>query len=338
MADEPPSWYVSGSTKLASKPAPTVTTQNDDMNTSQSGEILSTTPLQYREDRLRGDFDTLDDPPAWFSSGKAKLAGDGKTKSYSSIPRQAEREDAKASQSGSKKLSISTSKSERDPMIPKDNTTKSRGSRGSSVSPSDGQRCCGLLFGHRERIIILVVILVALLVIEIINLTKKHSISSDLGLVPREINNIQHVLVFVFFHGSMQHLIFNAICVGVMGFYLLLRGPTMLIGGLVQWLLGGLLIWAAGMPWKHVGFDVITAGMASYCITSGLKEKKPASVIMGVTCIVGSIILMLAVLKKMHGLQWDSLVAGAIVGVLQFLFRYWGRRACGPCCGDKSVV
>eukprot|EP00300_Choanocystis_sp_HF-7_P032840 c4416_g1_i2.p1 GENE.c4416_g1_i2~~c4416_g1_i2.p1 ORF type:complete len:356 (+),score=73.66 c4416_g1_i2:2-1069(+) len=337
MSNDTPSWFLSGSSKLqsgASVFSSPAAEENEPMSYSPKGGSRSYSPKESARERKNSveELKLMSDAPDWLSSGKTKIERappKGGRRSVVGTERQ----------SGSDSRTSTSRDKDSKPMLGKGSKekesrdSKSRLSRGKKkdavIEVEEPKRCCACMpFGKRERVILLMILVLGTSTLEFINYSKKHSLNSSVAIVPRKPGSLLRILVFVFFHESLQHLVFNMLSFCVMGFYLLSSGPVVFLGLLVQWIGGGALIFIGGMNWEHVGFDVLSSGMAVYCIVSGLVDRKIVGILLGVACIAGATVILVVIKKDIPGLKWDSLAAGAIVAVLQFIINIITRKVC----------
>eukprot|EP00300_Choanocystis_sp_HF-7_P040382 c6865_g1_i1.p1 GENE.c6865_g1_i1~~c6865_g1_i1.p1 ORF type:complete len:266 (-),score=52.79 c6865_g1_i1:130-927(-) len=252
-------------------------------------------------------------------SGRAKINGEASKKTTSSASVKAGGDDPSWLRSGV------------EDKDKKKSSTKDK----SKAKKDDTPRCCGIPFGPKTRAAIVAAIVVTIFVLEFVNMSRKHRLNPSVAIFPRKGSDFVRILTFIFFHGSLLHLVFNVLWCAPMGYLLMDKGPILIPGLILQWLLSGLLIWGAGLKYKHVGLDPITAGMATYCILSGFKRKQYLAIALGVGCYVVAAIVLLAAKQHFKGLQWDSLLAGVIVAALQFAARVMSVKFCVKHFGDN---
>eukprot|EP00301_Raphidiophrys_heterophryoidea_P027040 c9454_g1_i2.p1 GENE.c9454_g1_i2~~c9454_g1_i2.p1 ORF type:complete len:353 (+),score=100.15 c9454_g1_i2:61-1119(+) len=348
MADEPPSWFVSGAKKIDT--SNTTSSTNDSFNDSSSRagkkktNNVSTataveveakpswmTPNEYapaastddsvsdlEHTRPRQESDDQD-KPSWFHSGAQKLTQPTPKRSQVATPKESNSKTEKAN-SG--------------------NTKPKQQGRTTTVSSIFSLRSREHSLQTRDIIIILSVLSIIIWCVEFGNMANKHKFNKTFGIRPRVGKDIWKIISFVFLHDSYLHVFFTWVPFVILGFVLLFRtGWLAIFSFLISWGVGGIFVWIAGLNTTHVGLEIISSCMWTFCLFGGLRGKSVVMVVSALASGAFSLFLVVGLKFAVSGIRWDSLLYGGIVGFVMFLisWRFCRERGGGEEAGAKPT-
>jgi membrane associated rhomboid family serine protease len=138
------------------------------------------------------------------------------------------------------------------------------------------------------------------------------------GIIPREAEGLDGVVAAPFLHVGFGHLLANTLPFVAMGLVIGLEGPLRLLGvTAIVAVISGLGVWLiAPADTIHLGASGVVFGYATYLLSRGLFNRRPAEIAIG--AVVGVLWggALLAGLEPQEGLSWQGHLFGAIGGVL----------------------
>ena len=155
------------------------------------------------------------------------------------------------------------------------------------------------------------------------------------GLRPMNARGALGILTAPLIHGSVSHLVDNAIALLVLGWCLVYFYPKA-AGRVVAWtwLLGGTLVWLTARHDMHIGASGVLYGMAAFLFFSGVIRKQRT--LMAVSLIVVFLYggLVWGVFPILPAMSWESHFWGGVVGTALA----WWLRDVAPAHLPKPIV
>lgn len=167
----------------------------------------------------------------------------------------------------------------------------------------------------KSRLTALGLFLVALWIIQAINLVTGYGLNRAFGLIPRQVSGIDGILGMPVLHGSFSHLASNTLPLLFMGALLATTTTRALVAvnGIIV-LLGGGLVWLFGSSAIHIGSSGLIFGWFGFLIARGLVDR--SLVTLGAAVLVGLLYgsIIWGVLPGQPGISWEAHLFGAIAG------------------------
>jgi membrane associated rhomboid family serine protease len=145
-----------------------------------------------------------------------------------------------------------------------------------------------------------------------------------LAVAPRSAAGLVGVLAAPLLHGSVGHLVANAIGLLVLGTLAFTAYPRAGLRALpLLWLGSGLGAWLLGEPGsRHLGASGLTHGLMFLVFALGLLRRDRAAIAAGMIAFLFYGGMLLTVLPREAGVSWESHLGGALAGLLAaWLFR-----------------
>ncbi|WP_461107287.1 rhomboid family intramembrane serine protease [Tessaracoccus terricola] len=168
------------------------------------------------------------------------------------------------------------------------------------------------------------VLLAIMWVLEVFDQATGNSLD-PLGIVPRQLDSLDNILVAPWLHFGWVHLIGNS-------------GPFMVLGvltylaGLVRWLVttaasilgSGLLVWLiAPVNTVTAGASGLIFGWLAYLLIRGLFTRRAGQIALGVVLLLVYGGILVGLLPTAAGVSWQGHLGGAIGGGLA---AWWQHR------------
>ena len=165
-----------------------------------------------------------------------------------------------------------------------------------------------------ERWRALFVLLVAMWLIELINLALGHRLN-QFGILPRTASGLTGVVAAPFLHASLSHLASNTAGLVALGGLVALRGerPFLRVSLFIA-LVGGLATWLLARGAYHVGASLLIFGYFGYLLARGVIERTPAALLVALAVAVLYGGLLWGVLPS-AGTSFEGHFFGLIAGV-----------------------
>ena len=177
---------------------------------------------------------------------------------------------------------------------------------------------------NRHKIRLILAILSLLLVIELINIFSGRMLS-QFGIAPRQFYSLTGILTAPFIHGSLTHLISNALPLAVFSFLLMMHGfVRYLLISLWIIIIGGGLVWLMGREAMHIGASGVIYGYFAYLVVAGFIAREFKPLLISVFVILGYGGMVWGVLPTTPYISWESHLFGAIAGV--FAAFLWAKK------------
>ncbi|OED45040.1 rhomboid family intramembrane serine protease [Endozoicomonas sp. (ex Bugula neritina AB1)] len=177
----------------------------------------------------------------------------------------------------------------------------------------------------RNRCRIIISLLALLTAIELINMATGRSLN-QFGIAPRQIQSLPGILAAPFIHGSLMHLISNAIPLAVFSFLLMMHGfIRYLVVSLWVILVGGGMVWLLGREAMHIGASGVIYGYFAYLVVAGFLAKKIKLLLISLFVMLGYGGMIWGVLPTSPYISWESHLFGAVSGVIAAFI--WGRKS-----------
>lgn len=175
---------------------------------------------------------------------------------------------------------------------------------------------------------VIAALLAALFIIELANIFTGRSLS-HFGIAPRQVQSLPGILMAPFIHGSLMHLISNAIPLAVFSFLLMMHGVVRyLLVSLWVIIMGGGLVWLFGREAMHIGASGVVYGYFAYLIVAGFLAKEFKLLLISLFVMLGYGGMIWGVLPASPYISWESHLFGALAGVLGAFI--WGRKKSRP--------
>lgn len=176
-----------------------------------------------------------------------------------------------------------------------------------------------LLFFRRSKVALTVILLYELLLFGVFFL---EFLSGEggfywLGIYPRSARGIVGIVCAPLLHSGWEHLLGNAVGLGVMGYLLLYFYPRW--SGwvvLVSWLASGVVCWLVGSPGYHIGASGVVYGMGFFLACRGFREPKKALWAVSLILIFLYGGLLWGIFPGAPGMSWEAHLGGGVGGLL----------------------
>jgi membrane associated rhomboid family serine protease len=170
---------------------------------------------------------------------------------------------------------------------------------------------------------------VALLVIEIVNMLTLHSLNRTFGLRPRSLDGLLDIFTFPLLHASLNHLLSNALPLIIFGFLVFLSGLRVFLTALAfSWLGSGLAVWLIGDGGVTVGASGLVFGLFAFLLVRGFFNHSWRQILLAVVLFMAYGSLLLGVLPFVAGyISWQAHLGGAAGGVAAALLMRPRHRA-----------
>lgn len=168
----------------------------------------------------------------------------------------------------------------------------------------------------------MVAILGAMAATHFLNILCGHSLSA-FGLQPRSLHGLLGIAISPFLHGSIAHLMSNALPFAVLSALVLISGIQRYAAvSLMVIAIGGLLVWSFGRDANHVGASGWVFGLWGYLIGQAWFSRSIKSLAIAVLVIVFYGGMVFGFLPR-HGVSFESHIFGALAGwVTAWLLRF----------------
>jgi len=157
--------------------------------------------------------------------------------------------------------------------------------------------------------------------------TLSPELTSQLGLIPRNTDQLNGIVTMWLVHKDLTHLISNSSPI------FLLTLATLMFYPAIGWrvlalsiLFGGGLLWCFGREANHIGASGLIYALAAFLFFSGLfrRDRKSIAAALLVAFLYGS--LVWGVFPIYKDVSWDGHLFGAIGGlIIALIFRNHGR-------------
>lgn len=138
-----------------------------------------------------------------------------------------------------------------------------------------------------------------------------------LGLRPREPIGLVGILTAPLLHGSVKHLVSNALPMLLLGTLALVVHPRASRRAIpLIWVLSGLVVWVIGRPPAHIGASGLAHGLMVYLFVLAILRRDRPSVASGMIAFFMYGGMLLTVLPREAGVSWEYHLAGAIAGLV----------------------
>ena len=142
------------------------------------------------------------------------------------------------------------------------------------------------------------------------------------GVLPRDLNGIKGIVLSVFIHGDLEHLVSNTLPILILGMLLFNFYKKIAKNVFVWiWLISGIWLWIGGRNSLyyqnyHIGASTLIYGLASFLFFSGIIRKNKNLMVVSalVVFLYGSITHGIFPLKA--EISWEGHLFGAISGAL----------------------
>lgn len=158
---------------------------------------------------------------------------------------------------------------------------------------------------------------VALLwLIELINSLLDHRLNS-FGLYPRDTQQLEGLLLWVFLHGDFRHLTMNTMPLLLLGWFVALRGPLFFIQiSLFITLAAGIAVWLFARESWHIGASGLVFGYFGFLVLRALTESSLTALLLGAVTLIYYGGLLVGVLPGADHISWEAHLAGLLAGLV----------------------
>lgn len=168
-----------------------------------------------------------------------------------------------------------------------------------------------------RAVIVVGTLLVLMWVVELFDQATGNSLD-PLGIVPRQLDSLDNILLAPWLHFGWLHLIGNSGPFLVLGVLTYLSGAVRwLVTTVVSTITSGLTAWllaAAGTI--TAGASGVVFGYLTYLLVRGIFTKKPSQIIVAIVVFLLYGGVLLGVLPGAPGVSWQAHLGGAVGGVL----------------------
>ena len=146
-----------------------------------------------------------------------------------------------------------------------------------------------------------------------------------LGIYPRSVAGLRGVIMHVFVHGDISHLLNNMLSFFTLAtalFYFHRKIATNIL--LFIWLGAGCLLWIIGRESWHIGASGLIYGIAFFLFAIGIFSRQIPliAISLAVVFYYGSMVWYIFPWQENDTFSWEGHLAGAITGVaLAFIYK-----------------
>ena len=175
----------------------------------------------------------------------------------------------------------------------------------------------------------ILILIIAIWVIELVNLVLGHRLNLWFGLQPRSLSGLVGVPAMPFLHGGIEHAFANTIPLIVLGGIGLAVAPRRFLrASIAIVIVSGLAVWVLARPGIVVGASGLIFGWFGFLLALGAIERS-------VRAIAGAVVVIVIYGGMIWGvfpqngvrISWEAHLFGAAAGAL---VAYWGRARAAP--------
>lgn len=160
----------------------------------------------------------------------------------------------------------------------------------------------------------LIVVLVAMWLVEALNLVVGHRLNA-FGLLPRSGPGLVGIVTAPFLHAGLSHLASNTASIAVLGGLVSLYGERSFINVTAfVTLTGGTAIWFFARSAFHVGASILVFGYFGYLLARGWHERSATSIVVALAVVALYGGLLWGVLPS-RGVSFEGHLFGLLAGV-----------------------
>jgi len=146
-----------------------------------------------------------------------------------------------------------------------------------------------------------------------------------LTVTPWRVEGLLGLLAAPLLHGSLEHIVANAIALLMLGTLAGTTFPKATLRALpLLWLGSGLGAWLLGQAGSHhLGASGVTHGLMFLLFVLGLLRRDRAAIAAGMLAFMFYGGMLMTILPREAGVSWQSHLGGALAGIIAaFLFRH----------------
>lgn len=146
----------------------------------------------------------------------------------------------------------------------------------------------------------------------------------NLGLMPRNTDQLIGILTSPWIHGSLQHLISNSVPLFVLSTMIMLFYPRVAYRSMfLIYLLTGMMVWLFARGGViHIGASGVVYGLVSFVFWTGVFRRNIRSIILAMVVTLLYSGYFLGILPNQNGISWESHLLGGVVGII---VAFWMR-------------
>jgi len=153
-------------------------------------------------------------------------------------------------------------------------------------------------------------------ILETIDWFTGHSLDS-LGIQPRDVDGLWHIITAPFLHGGFGHLSANTVPFAVLGMLIFMRSARDFIGATaIITVLGGLGVWLVGRGSTHLGASELIFGYLGFLLLAGFFERSMQGIVVAITVGVVYGGALWGVFPGDPRISWEAHLFGFIAGVI----------------------
>ncbi|MEM7056918.1 MAG: rhomboid family intramembrane serine protease [Pseudomonadota bacterium] len=162
------------------------------------------------------------------------------------------------------------------------------------------------------------VLILAIWIIEVINLLMGHRLNIWFGLQPRSISGLVGVPLMPLLHGGVGHLAANTLPLGLLGVIGLIVAPKRFFqASVLIVLVSGLAVWALARNGTVVGASGLIFGWFGFLVTLGVIERSTRAIAGAAVVIIVYGGMIWGVLPQDNvRVSWEAHLFGAIAGAV----------------------
>jgi len=151
---------------------------------------------------------------------------------------------------------------------------------------------------------------------------------SWLGIRPRSLFGLVGILTSPFLHGSITHLLANALPLLVMGCFVSALSPSLfLYRTFMLVVLSGSLTWLISSSGIVIGASGLVFAYWSFLITNGFLQKRVKDVFIALITFIVYGALIFGLFRFEQGVSWAGHFSGAVAGALFAYLERSSKRA-----------
>jgi membrane associated rhomboid family serine protease len=137
-----------------------------------------------------------------------------------------------------------------------------------------------------------------------------------LGILPRRKTGLIGIIFSPFLHGDFNHLFLNSLMLVILGFFVLILNPAYFYpASAFIIIVEGLLTWAVGRPYLHIGASGLVMGYWGYLMVYAYKHPSNLAIVIIAICIYYFSAMFMNLFPKEEEVSWESHVFGFAAGI-----------------------
>jgi membrane associated rhomboid family serine protease len=187
-----------------------------------------------------------------------------------------------------------------------------------NIVPSPDRRRTRVIPANPVRAAFIVVAFMVLLyAIEFADVLLPEDLDTDYGILPRNVDGLDGILLAPLLHGGWPHLIANTLPIVVLGWLVMSGGFRQFLGlTAIVWITAGVGTWLVGASGAHVGASGVAFGWLVFLLVRGLFAWSLPQIFVALVLFFYWGGMLWGVLPGQPGISWEGHLFGALGGLL----------------------